>query len=111
MYLTSDIYDLILLSNNIKREYNVTFKAPLNLYDSNLDGEVLTEGVIDLLFELDDIYYIVDYKTDNVNDMEELKELYKVQLDLYEIAIKQLLNAKKVKKYIYSIKLNKFKEV
>ena len=43
--------------------------------------------------------------------MEELKELYKVQLDLYEIAIKQLLNAKKVKKYIYSIKLNKFKEV
>jgi len=111
MYLTSDIYDLILLSNNIKREYNVTFKAPLNLYDSNLDGEVLTEGVIDLLFELDDTYYIVDYKTDNVDDMEELKELYKVQLDLYEIAIKQLLNAKKVKKYIYSIKLNKFKEV
>ena len=50
MYLTSDIYDLILLSNNIKREYNVTFKAPLNLYESNLDGEVLTEGVIDLLF-------------------------------------------------------------
>ena len=64
-----------------------------------------------MLFELDDAYYIVDYKTDNVNNIDELEMLYKVQLDLYEIAIKQLLNAKKVKKYIYSIKLNKFKEV
>ena len=58
-----------------------------------------------------DEYYIIDYKTDNVDTLEKLKDLYKVQLDLYELAIKQKMNAKKVNKYIYSIKLNKFIKV
>ena len=61
-----------------------------------------------MIFVYDDTYYILDYKSDDINNIEELKERYKIQLDLYEIGVKQLFNAKKVEKIIYSIKLNKF---
>ena len=111
-YLTSDIYDMILNSTDVRREYKITFKAPINYYDDSLSGmDVLVDGVIDLLCKTSDTYVIVDYKTDNVDLIEELKDRYKVQLDLYEIAVKDVLKAKKVRKFIYSIKLNKFIEV
>ena len=111
-YLTSDIYDMILNSTDVRREYKITFKAPINYYDDSLSGmDVLVDGVIDLLCKTNDTYVIVDYKTDNVDLIEELKDRYKVQLDLYEIAVKDVLKAKKVRKFIYSIKLNKFIEV
>ncbi len=111
-YLTSDIYELLLSSNKFYREMKIDFLIPSTYYDKSIkSGNILTSGVIDLLFIKNDEYYIIDYKTDNVDTLEELKELYKVQLDLYELAIKQKMNAKKVNKYIYSIKLNKFIKV
>ena len=85
---------------------------PSSYYDKSLkSGNILTSGVIDLLFIKDDVYTIVDYKTDNVNKLEDLKDMYKTQLDLYEIGVKSKTNAKKVNKFIYSIKLGKFIEV
>lgn len=111
-YLTSDIYDMLLKSDSVYKEFPIDFKIPASYYDKSLkSGNILTSGVIDLLFIKDGIYYIIDYKTDNVNDLSELKERYHVQLDLYELAIKEIMNAKKVKKFIYSIKLNKFIEI
>ena len=90
----------------------IDFLIPSTYYDKSIkSGNILTSGVIDLLFIKNDEYYIIDYKTDNVDTLEKLKDLYKVQLDLYELAIKQKMNAKKVNKYIYSIKLNKFIKV
>ena len=67
--------------------------------------------VIDLLFIKDDCYYIVDYKTDKVDNLEVLKDRYSIQLELYEIGVKEYYHAKKVKKFIYSIALNKYTEV
>lgn len=64
-----------------------------------------------MLFITNDTYNIVDYKTDKVSSMDELKDLYKIQLDLYEIALREKMNAKNVKKFIYSIYLGKFIEV
>ena len=110
-YLTSDLYDMILMADKVYKEYPVTFKAPASLYDINMQGDILVDGIIDLLFYYDESYYIVDYKTDNVSDMDALVELYKKQLDLYEIAIMNKNNVKKVRKFIYSIKLNKYVEV
>ena len=56
-------------------------------------------------------YYIVDYKTDDINNMDELVERYKTQLDLYEIGIRNIMNAKNVIKIIYSVKLNRYIKV
>ncbi len=111
-YLTSSLYELLLSSDNISREKKITFKVPGDYYDKNIkSGSILVDGVIDLLFKVDDTYYIVDYKTDDVNDLNELKDRYKVQLDLYEIGIKNIMKVDKVVKIIYSIKLNKYIKV
>ena len=108
-FLTSELYDLLIKSDKYYKEYEITFKVPSFYYDNNLkSGKILTSGIIDLLFFYDDAYYIVDYKTDNVNDLIELKDRYKIQLDLYEIGIKDLFNCDKVVKIIYSIKFGKY---
>ena len=83
-----------------------------SLYDENLkEGQILITGIIDLMFKYNDTYYIVDYKTDDIKDANELVIRYKKQLDLYEIAVKNIFNADKVKKIIYSIKLNEIIEL
>lgn len=111
-YLTSDLYDIILNSHEVYKEKQIMFYVPSSYYDKNLNnGEILVDGTIDLLVVKDDIYYIIDYKTDNVDDIRKLKDMYKLQLDLYEIGVKNIMNAKQVKKIIYSIRLNKYIEV
>ncbi len=101
----------MLKADVIYKEKELTFKIDASMYDNELDGQILTSGIIDLLFIHDNTFYIVDYKTDKVDTIDQLVDLYKVQLDLYEDGIKQNINAKKIKKYIYSITLNKFIEV
>lgn len=108
-YLTSSLYDIILSSDKVYKEKEITFYAPSTYYDENIkNGNILVDGIIDLLLEKDNNYTIIDYKTDKVNTLEELVDLYKVQLDLYEIAIKNKYNAVYVDKYIYSLHLNKY---
>ena len=111
-YLTSDIYESLLYSDKYYKEMPINFYIPSSYYDNSLkSGNILSSGVIDLLFITNDTYNIVDYKTDKVSSMNELKDLYKIQLDLYEIALREKMNAKNVKKFIYSIYLGKFIEV
>ena len=111
-YLSSEIYDELLLSDKVYREMKIYFEIPSNYYDESLkSGKILTSGVIDLLFVKDNLFTIVDYKTDNVNNLLELKDLYKKQLDLYEIALKEKMNAKRIRKIIYSVKLEDYIEL
>ncbi|MEG2351098.1 MAG: helicase-exonuclease AddAB subunit AddA [Bacilli bacterium] len=111
-YLTSDIYDMMISADEVLREEKIIFTIPSSYYDINLkEGNILVDGTIDLLFLKDNVYYIVDYKTDDVKVAQELKDRYKIQLDLYELAVKSKFKASFIKKYIYSIKLNRFIEV
>lgn len=111
-YLDSNIYNLLLKSDKIYKEKEVSFMINSSLYDENLkEGQILITGIIDLMFKYNDTYYIVDYKTDDIKDANELVIRYKKQLDLYEIAVKNIFNADKVKKIIYSIKLNEIIEL
>ena len=99
-------------SDYLYKEKEISFYADASYYDNKLSGsKILLDGVIDLLFIKDDCYYIVDYKTDKVDNLEVLKDRYSIQLELYEIGVKEYYHAKKVKKFIYSIALNKYTEV
>lgn len=85
------------------------------LFNLNEDSQIMMQGIIDLYFILDNIIYIVDYKTDFVKNEEELINRYKKQLELYEIAIKKdnTINSSNlnIKKVIYSVHLNKVIEL
>lgn len=69
------------------------------------DEKVLIQGIIDVFFEEDGEITVLDYKTDRVSALGELKERYRSQLDYYEEAIRQLTGKKVKEKVLYSFAL------
>ena len=88
----------------IKREQ--PFVLGLETADGNRDYELI-QGIIDLYFEEDDGIVLVDYKTDRVENAEELVKRYRVQLDYYAEAIARITGKKVKEKLIYSLHLSK----
>lgn len=70
--------------------------------------EHLLRGAVDCAFEENGELVIIDYKTDYVENMEELKERYSEQLNLYKIGLSATLNKVVKQCYIYSFRLNNF---
>lgn len=73
---------------------------------------VLIQGIIDVFFEEEDGFVVLDYKTDAVSRAEELVKRYQVQLAYYSEALEQIygyepgVDGKPVKeRVIYSFKL------
>ena len=71
------------------------------------DRKQIVDGELDLCFAEDDGLVIVDYKTDRVSEVEELRR-HKPQLDLYEHAMKQVMNLPVKEKIVFSITLNDY---
>ena len=69
------------------------------------DGKTLVQGIIDVFFEEDGELVVLDYKTDRVSSLDELKERYQVQLDYYAKALSQLTGKQVKEKVIYSFAL------
>ena len=66
------------------------------------------QGVIDLYYKTKDSKIVlVDFKTDRIESENEFIEKYKKQLQIYKIAIENILNVKVDMVYIYSFNLNK----
>ncbi|MCQ2508226.1 MAG: PD-(D/E)XK nuclease family protein, partial [Dorea sp.] len=68
---------------------------------------VLVQGVIDVYFEEEDGFVVLDYKTDKVRHAGELVDRYKAQLDYYGRALEQMRGKKVKEKMIYSVTLGK----
>ncbi len=69
--------------------------------------QVLVQGIIDVFWLEEDKVILLDYKTDHVREVEELKERYQTQLDLYADALSRYYSANRNKEieseaYIYS---------
>ncbi len=78
------------------REQPFVLGLPANRLNKAFPAEetVLIQGIIDVFFEEDGKYVVVDYKTDAVKKPEELIERYKTQLDYYAEALVQILGDK-----------------
>ncbi len=81
-------------ANNVKPEYSK-------------EERVLVQGIVDIFFEEDGEIVVVDYKTDNVNNLKDLLARYETQLDYYGMALSQITGKKIKEKVLYSVKLNK----
>ena len=76
--------------------------------DYNEDDCILIQGIIDLYFRDENgKLVLVDYKTDYVENEEELVKKYNTQLEIYKEAIEKATGEKVEKCYIYSLYLNK----
>lgn len=63
---------------------------------------VIVQGVIDAYFLEENRIVLLDYKTDNVDTMETLRERYHVQLDLYAKTLERLTGTQIKEKVIYA---------
>ena len=66
---------------------------------------VLIQGIIDVFFEEDGRYVLLDYKTDAVETAQELVKRYQVQLEYYAEALEQSFGHRDTERIIYSFKL------
>ena len=72
-------------------------------YDS--DETMVIQGIIDVCFVEDDKYVILDYKTDKVESMEQLRDMYKTQLECYKLALEKITKKEVSEMIIYSVTL------
>ena len=82
------------------------------VYEEDVQEDILVQGVIDLYYiDEKDNLVLVDYKTDFVQNENELVEKYSKQLEFYQRALEDALGKKVWKKYIYSVYLGKEIEI
>ena len=72
--------------------------------------DACVQGIADSIFEEDEGYVIVDYKTDAFRSEEEMDK-YKTQLKIYKAAFDLILDKPVKSCYIYSFWLGKGKEM
>ncbi|MDE7428488.1 MAG: PD-(D/E)XK nuclease family protein, partial [Lachnospiraceae bacterium] len=101
-------------SGRLYKEQPFVMGLPASRLKDSFPSEetVLIQGIIDVFFEEEDGYVVLDYKTDAVKRPEELLKRYQVQLDYYSEALEQIFGhagestGKPVKERIlYSFKL------
>lgn len=95
-------------SDKIYREIKVsTFLSANEVYGIDFDDKILVQGIADCVFEENGQLVLVDYKTDRVNDKNELLERYKKQLTFYKYAIEKTLKMPVKEVMLYSFYLEK----
>ena len=115
-FFESDLFSRILKSDNVNREYNFAVNISACELDAELpkqfqDELVMVQGAIDCFFEENGEIVIIDYKTDRVSDVEQLKDRYTSQLQLYRSAIEQITEKRVKQCVLYSVVLGKTVEI
>lgn len=112
-FLNSNIGQRIVNSEEFYRERRFSSKISASLVNEDFPSEtkIILQGAVDCAFFENEKLYIVDFKTDRVNDPQELVDLYGIQLKLYATALEQVNNCKIGGSYLYSFHLNKAIEV
>ncbi len=115
-FFDSDVFSRLRISNNVMREKqfivrfcDISVDEALKEIYNNTDG--MLQGIADCLFEEEDGYVLIDYKTDRVKIPEELLARYSKQLELYKAAFGALLDKPVKSAYIYSFVLKKGIEI
>ena len=108
-FTKSNIWKEMCEAKLVEREKPFYTNIPAKqIYGTDTEESILVQGIIDLYYiNQKDELVLVDYKTDYVENQDELITKYKTQLDLYKTALEEALNKKVSKKYIYSTYLDK----
>ncbi len=94
-------------AGKLHKEQPFVLGLPANRLRADFPEEekVLIQGIIDVFFEEEGRYVLLDYKTDAVKTAEELVKRYHVQLDYYAEALEQFSQCRNTEKILYSFKL------
>lgn len=85
--------------------------AKLGYEGASEDDKITVQGVADCVFEENGKLVVVDYKTDFVEDIEELRERYSAQLNMYKELLSKSMGKEVVSAIIWSFRFGKELEV
>lgn len=90
------------------KEQPFVMEIPAKRVDDKFPEEetMLIQGIIDAFYEQDGNIYLMDYKTDRVNEKKDLVERYQIQLEYYKEAIERTTGKTVAGVYIYSFFFN-----
>ncbi len=111
-FFKSDIFERIKNSSLVKREMRFITELPVTELDQNLDNrfddeKIIVQGAVDVCFTEDDGIVILDFKTDRVEDTNDLVISYGEQLSVYAKACEKIFGKKVKEKVIYSFSKSK----
>ncbi len=108
-FFESALYGRICSSCDVRREMRFLTELPVTFYSdkaADYKDRFIVQGAVDLCFSEPDGVVVVDFKTDNVSQIGELKEKYQHQLSVYAVACEKIFGAPVKEKIIYSFKLS-----
>lgn len=109
-FIRSPLFERIRNADAVYREKDFTVQIRLGDIDNTVnenvaDEKILILGKADLVFEENDGIVVVDYKTDRTKTVDDFREAYSGQLEMYAKAMEQLLEKEVKEKIIYSLEL------
>ncbi|NFN86216.1 helicase-exonuclease AddAB subunit AddA [Clostridium sporogenes] len=113
-FCKSELGQRMINSNNINREMPFSIEIPVLEIYKDLDKEIykdeklIIQGIIDCCFEEEDGLVLLDYKTDYVNDIEDIKNRYKIQIQYYEEALNRITGKTVKDKYLYLFSIDNY---
>lgn len=114
-FFASDIARLIAESERVEREVPFTYTLDADEvyaeWQSDTNEKVLIQGVIDCIIYTEGGLIVLDYKTDRISEVtdetiENLKQRYIVQVDLYRRALGDILNEQVKETYLHFFSKN-----
>lgn len=119
-FLKTDLFKEIYTADKNKKlhkekaiNYNINLSEIYKNEQIQENEKTMLVGIIDIFYETKDGFVLIDYKTDFVTkeNINEIKEKYKIQLDLYKAAIERISGKKVIKKGLYLFGIDKFIEI
>ncbi len=113
IFLNSDIKKRIQNSDYVFQETPFVMGIePYELFKEdeykNMKDDILVHGIIDLYFEENDGIVLLDYKTDFVDNVNEIMKKYKIQIELYKRAIENATGKKVLEYGLYLFGVGKY---
>jgi ATP-dependent helicase/nuclease subunit A len=107
-FFASDIGRRLLSAHSVKRELPFSYALIAGEVYAEAQGDtredtVLIQGVIDCLFEEEDGWVLLDYKTDSLagRTVEEVSQRYRLQIELYRRAVEHIWGRPVIGAYLY----------
>ncbi len=111
-FINSETGQRICNATQVYREVPFNLRKKSHQLMENLqanDDTLLIQGVIDCFFEEEGQWVLVDYKTDYVDSSDkllQLKERYRIQMDLYTEALEQITGKQVKERVLYLLSIN-----
>ena len=107
LFFASDIGKRMINANEIYRELPFSRLVDVSKFYPNVEDKIFIQGIIDVLFRDEYGFVLLDYKTDNFlcndEDIDKMREKYRLQIELYSEAIEAIIKKPIDEKYLYML--------